>query len=751
MKRLVAWLAQWKWAVFAASAALFILGGMGMQRVVFDPDVLVYFDRSMPERVALETMEQRFGRTNEIVFVLRSRDDASMLSPARHEAMQWLQGKARALKEAIAVRSPLTLPSEDGNASAAPDPAEIRRAAAEAGFSARSVISEDETVAAVAVLFPRSSRGDISIDAVTTAAQQLQAEFRERYPDIEVLMTGRLMMDRAFLTESQQEIYQYAAMQIAVLALVLLITFRSVAATFTLMAMVLITGPVTMGAVGWLGVPLNGISSAASTVLLGLAVATGVHIVLAWQKAVNDGEDRQSAVTTAMTANAAPVTLSVVTTIVSFLCLNFAASPPFGQLGNVVSLGLVFVLILSFTLLPALLLVIPVRVGREGLGLAPVMGRLGRFVIRKSRILFSAFILSVAMSVGGIAQISFDDTFSHYFDERFEVRRATDLFEEKLSGTVFIDFSVPVAAGQDPFGYGYLALEKRFVDWMRDQPEFADVLSLYTIAERMGLQDRLQQAAGETDLRGRVVLEQTIRNAYEKMRAEGLIRLVDATERHARFNVVLRGVSSAETLDFTQRAKAQAEAMFGAPILATGLPILSAQLSIDSTRTMLVSMILALTGVSLLMLIALRNVRLGLISLLPNILPAVAAMGLWGFFVGEVSFAATVVGALTFGIVVDDTVHMMMKYQAARQRGDSPRRAIQSTVRSVGVAVLVTSVALSLSFAVFIFSGFLVNQHLGWLTALTLIIALIADLLFLPPLLLRADRPKAPPLETARP
>jgi predicted RND superfamily exporter protein len=172
MKRLVAWLAQWKWAVFAASAALFILGGMGMQRVVFDPDVLVYFDRSMPERVALETMEQRFGRTNEIVFVLRSRDDASMLSPARHEAMQWLQGKARALKEAIAVRSPLTLPAEDGNASAAPDPAEIRRAAAEAGFSARSVISEDETVAAVAVLFPRSSRGDISIDAVTTAAQQ---------------------------------------------------------------------------------------------------------------------------------------------------------------------------------------------------------------------------------------------------------------------------------------------------------------------------------------------------------------------------------------------------------------------------------------------------------------------------------------------------------------------------------------------------------------------------------------------------
>jgi hypothetical protein len=141
------------------------------------------------------------------------------------------------------------------------------------------------------------------------------------------------------------------------------------------------------------------------------------------------------------------------------------------------------------------------------------------------------------------------------------------------------------------------------------------------------------------------------------------------------------------------------------------------------------------------MFLALKNIKLGLISLLPNILPAVAAMGIWGFFVGEVSFAATVVGALTFGIVVDDTVHLLMKYQAARERGLGPQLAIHETMRTVGVSVVVTSVALTLSFAVFTFSGFLVNQHLGWLTALTLIAALIADLLFLPPLILYAEKP----------
>jgi len=739
MKPLISWLARWKLIVLAAGVALFVFGGMGMSRVTFDPDVLVYFDRSMPERQALETIEQRFGRTNEIVFVLRAKDGGSMLTPERLRAIGWLQERAQDQQYAIAVRSPLGL-LENGpdSASSPPTPDEIRQAADEAGFSARSVISEDETVAAVAAIYPRSSDADISVEAVTSAARDLQSQFHAEFPGLEALMTGRLMMDRAFIVESQDEIYDYAAAQIAILAIILIITFRSLSAAAALMALVLIAGPVTLGGVGWLGFPLNGISSAASTVLIGLGVATGVHIVLAWQTALNRGMDRRAAVTAAMTANAAPVTLSVVTTILSFLCLNFAASPPFGQLGNVVSAGLVVVLLLSFTLLPTLLLIIPVRRGRAGPNIGRPMGRISRFVIRQGRVLIAAFAVCTATAIGGIAQLSFDDTFSHYFDERFEVRRATDLFENKLSGTIFIDFSVPVAAQENPFGADHLARQKRFLDWLETRPEFAEAVLMQTIAEQVS--DQMPDAAGETNLRERSGAEQALRSAYERMRDGGLIRLVDADEEFSRINVVLSGVSSAETLSFTSDAKARAETIFGEPVVATGLPILSAQLTIDSTRTMMISMLVALIGVSTLILIALRNVRLGLISLLPNLMPAVTAMGLWGFFVGEVSFAATVVGALTFGIVVDDTVHMLVKYQAARRRGCTPQRAVHETVRSVGVAVLVTSVALALSFAVFAFSGFLVNQHLGLLTGLTLLIALIADLFFLPPLLLGTDR-----------
>ena len=136
-------------------------------------------------------------------------------------------------------------------------------------------------------------------------------------------------------------------------------------------------------------------------------------------------------------------------------------------------------------------------------------------------------------------------------------------------------------------------------------------------------------------------------------------------------------------------------------------------------------------------MVTLRSVRLGLVSLVPNLLPILLAFGAWGFAVREVSFAATVVGALTYGIVVDDTVHILAGLERARDTRP-PREALEATYRRVGVAVVVTTLALS--FMPFAVSGFLVNRHFGILTALTLAAALLADLVVLPALMAVVDR-----------
>jgi predicted RND superfamily exporter protein len=214
---------RWRVLIILIGAVIGVLGAIGLNRVIFDPDVLVYYDRQMPERQALEAIEDRFGMTNEAVFVLRSRE-GSLLDPARLEAIRFLHEGARGLPGVLNVRSVLSLAGGSQFAATSEAIAALRDALQRAGRAGRAVISEDETVAAVAAIVPRNSRNDIDVIGAAQAVRKLQAEARQRCPAIEVLMTGRLMMDNAFLVDGQDETFFYAGVQIAVLALVLLVT-----------------------------------------------------------------------------------------------------------------------------------------------------------------------------------------------------------------------------------------------------------------------------------------------------------------------------------------------------------------------------------------------------------------------------------------------------------------------------------------------------------------------------------------------
>ena len=151
--------------------------------------------------------------------------------------------------------------------------------------------------------------------------------------------------------------------------------------------------------------------------------------------------------------------------------------------------------------------------------------------------------------------------------------------------------------------------------------------------------------------------------------------------------------------------------------------------------------------ISLILVVALRSLKFGLISLIPNIMPALMAFGLWGLIVGEVGLAVSVVVAMTLGIVVDDTIHFLSKYlRARRERGLAAADAVRYAFSTVGVALVVTTIVLVCGFLVIAQSNFLVNSQMGLLTAITITIALIVDFLFLPPLLMVLDRDRAEPL-----
>ena len=217
---------------------------------------------------------------------------------------------------------------------------------------------------------------------------------------------------------------------------------------------------------------------------------------------------------------------------------------------------------------------------------------------------------------------------------------------------------------------------------------------------------------------------------------------IDVGKRNTRMVVTMRNQTSMGLKAMDARAQEWLQA--NAPEIASpgsGISMVVANLSWRNITSMLGGSILALVLISFILILALRSVRIGLISLVPNLFPVAIAFGIWGYTVQQVGLAIATVVAMTLGIVVDDTVHFLSKYlRARRERGMDPPAAVRYSFNTVGSALVITTVVLVLGFLVLGTSGYRPSSHIGWLSSITLVVALLADFLFLPTLLLMLDK-----------
>lgn len=752
---MVRWLRSLKMTIIFISLAVAAAGVAGLMKVGFNADSRVYFGEDTQERKALADLEKRHGRYSIVTFVVFPQK-GSVYAPNPLLALSQIVAAVRQVPEAIRYSAIIEPPPNSGldvpvgrwtNGSplAGAFIGGLRDYAQGHVRWSAPLISADEKIAAVIVTLDEASGIDAR-PALEVVAQfrSIRDEVKKRFPDVSIMLTGSAVLDATFIDALKSDLLWLVPAQVLLLILLLLVTLRAVTATLALLMVLGVAVAATVGSTGWLGMTLNGVTSAVPTVLLGLAVATCVHIILSWQDGLRATASSAAALDHAIAVNLKPVTLAIVTTMASFLCLNFSNSPPFQQFGNLVAVGLAITYVLSFTMLPVLLLLIPASPALSRKPLEDSMARLGAGVLGRHRLIIVFFVAAGAVSIFGIERLRFDDTFSHYFSKRFEFRQATDLYEDQLTGITVVDFSIDAGGEGNAVTRENLEKLERFGRWLERQPNVASVTSILDIFQAFG--SNRPGVLDEAGLPASEMASTLMADGYEKSNAPHLPpSLLDDVRRHARVSVVLQKISSAELLKFADAADRRVEELWGTGAgRATGLPILAAHLSHRNTQAMLTGTFVALLVISLVLVFALGGIRLGLVSLVPNILPLVLAYGFWGMALEEISFAATVVIAMTFGIVVDDTVHILSRYQhLLRDRGLDGQSAIIESFRTVGVAVLITSLSIGSGFAVLSFSGFLVNQHLGLLTVITLVAALLTDLLLLPALLKLLDRPNS--------
>jgi len=315
--------------------------------------------------------------------------------------------------------------------------------------------------------------------------------------------------------------------------------------------------------------------------------------------------------------------------------------------------------------------------------------------------------------------------------------------EDNIRGFTIIFYSIKSNESSGINHPKFLAVTEKFTQWMRMQKETDHVLSITDTIKRLnknmhGDDESFYKLPATQDLSAQYLL------LYEMSLPYGLDlnNQLNVDKSGVRITVTYKNITSVELIEMEQKVKDWfAKNGQNYSIEAASPNLMFAHIGQRNIISMLMGTSLALLVISLLLGIALKSVRFGIISLFPNLIPAGVAFGFWGIFVSEIGLGLSVVTGMTLGIIVDDTVHFLSKYlHGRRDKGLDSIASVRYAFASVGRALWITTLILIMGFIVLAQSTFKLNSDMGLLTAVTIFIALIVDFFFLPPLLILLDK-----------
>ena len=608
----------------------------------------------------------------------------------------------------------------------------------------KNVVSDKGHAAAIVVTVFTDDRTGQEAPLIMDHARRIRAELLQTYSDVDILFSGMVAFNDATVTNSKKELSTTSLYSGLAILLCLLIMLRSVVSIIQTMIVVVCSILVAAGTILMFGIEMTAVMAGAPAIILTLAVADSIHILITYQHNIRAGQNKHQAMFDSLRVNAQPVFLTSLTTAIGFLFLNSSKSPPFADMANMVSIGVMAAWLLSMILLPSMVMILPQQTFRGGDHDHRLMGWFADFVIDHR---VPVFVVS-CLVFGGIASLSvkneFNDVWTEYFDESVEVRKATDFMLKEVTGHHRLQFVFPSTGPSNIMEPEYMEGLSRFADWARNQQYVEYVSSFSDVIKRLNR----DMNGGNPDFY-RIPEQRDLISQYSLMFQMslpfglGLENQVNMDQSMVRVNVLLGGLSSNDIMAFEQNADQWIKQNLPEYMHTRGIgfDLLLGELSHENGQGMLVGTALALVVVSLLLIVALRSVRYGLLSMLPNLFPAVISLGIWSMIDGQIGISVSIVACMTLGIVIDNTVHFLSKYTRAKKEYLlSTVEATRFAFKTVGVALLATTLVISANFSMMTFSDYYPNASMGLLTAITVAVALAVNFLFFVPVLIFLDR-----------
>jgi len=767
------WVLQHRVLVTAITLLVIAAMASGLPRLRFSIDYEYFFGADNPELLAYEKIKEVYTDTDNLVFIVTPTQGDDVFTQDVQLVVEKLTELAWTLPYANRVDSITNfqhsytglgnagLDSDELIVESLVDDAQrldaasiqrVRQVALSEPSLLNFIQASDGSATCVITTFNLPNQSPQEIAELIGAAKIIINDLQQAHPDISIRPIGLTMLSYTYGQASRQDIKQLTPLMFLLVLILIAVFTRSAWGTFLSMIIIVLTDIAAFGVFGWLNIPITTVTAVAPTIIMAIVIAHCVHFIETFMQQWQGEVNKFDALSTSIEMNAMPIFITSITTLIGFLSMNFNDVPPYRDLGNLVGIAVVIAFALSLSLLPIFLSILPMR-QRSIRQHQTWFGKLGLSVIQRRVPVMVVSVLLVIGAIGLIPSNTLNEKFVEQFDERFEFRRDSDFFTDHISGIYSIEYSISPPGGAELKAVSPEALLQvdHFVQWLRDQPETRHVYSITDTFKRLnknmhGDDSDWYKLPDDPQLAAQYLLLYEMSLPFGLDVNNQLTADKDATRVQVRFD----DMPSSDFLLMEKRiAQWWSQQAPAYNVTGASTTMMFTHIVKRAVDSMVVGTLIAFGLISIVMVISLRSIKLGVISLLPNVIPIVLSLGAWALLDGEIGMSFAVVIVLTLGIIVDDTVHFLSKYQFARNRLQlNPTEAIQQTFSTVGVALCITSAALIGGFFVLSLSGFARNSDMGLMAAITVGLALLVDLLLLPALLFTIDKTTDTKIET---
>ena len=567
---------------------------------------------------------------------------------------------------------------------------------------------------------------------------------KEPFKNWNLVVAGGPILDAQMDEFTMKESALFGLLSLSLNFLVILYLFRRKMGVLLPMATVILTLIWTFGLMGYLGINLNIIHVILPMMLIAVGIGDSIHFINEYQNQYRKKASRRNAVIKTIEIEGLACLLTSLTTAAGMSSLLLAKIDPIQSLGLFAAIGVIFAYIISLFMIPATLHIFGVKS-------LPRKDKLKskdnsqKFLIGISNFSFKykvpISITAVALfifSVVGTLKINVESNFVHSFDKDYPLRASFEKIDNTLGGSSSIQMIIDTNKADGIKEPEFLRKLDKLQNWI--ESEYAgNVFKTISIREIVKSLNKTIMDGDDAEYKipdSKEAVAQELM-LYESGDPDGLWNIITEDYQKARLDIRTQSSGTRSATIFMAEVKEKAQEIFGSEtkIYFTGISQMFVAMAENISKGQIVSFLLAFVLIALMMVVVLKSFYLGILSMIPNLLPVFLTLACMGFLGVNLDFVTLLIGCVAIGIAVDDTIHFLLRFKEEFEMTKNYKKAIEATLVTTGRALLFTTIILVSGFLMFGFSDMVSISRFGILVALTLTIALVADFIFVPALL----------------